>query len=747
LLLDAPPLVRDAAPVHARRALAVLIALSAAAAALPASASAGIATRANDSNVLMLIENGAEVNTMTVTLSGGVYTIADDANMGAGANCNDNTPDPKTVTCPAAAVVTLMANLGPGNDKFTSLVATPTKVLGGTGLDELNGGTGPDELIGGPENDTLNGGAGNDLIVAESVPRDTTTGQNKLDGGSGDDVIEGGAGVDTIDGGADADMIEGGNGPDTVDGGDGADAVSGAEGNDVVRGGPGNDRAGGVGERGSDDIDGGEGDDVLEPGDGANGPNPDDDALAGGSGFDEVNYAGRSVPVVVTIGDGGNDGQGGEHDDVKGDVEAVTGGNADDQLRGSANAEALRGGPGGDVLDGGGGADTTEGGDGNDTVSGGDGADTVMGGAGDDQLNGNVAGGAPAAARWLVGPFAAPRQASLDDGDTLDGGDGNDSLAGGPGADRMSGGSGVDTASYSIAKSSVFVTLDAKADDGEFGEGDSVGIDVENLGGSFRQDTFTGSDATNAMSSAEGQDYIDGAGGPDSMSAGAGLDVIRARDGVADSVDCGGSMDFAIVDKEDTVAGSCERTDSGLVKRPRRGRLLLLQPLRGGEAFGLQGMTRTVPLKDRLGLPPGVKLDATSGAVRLTAATVGGRAQSGDFSKGAFLVKQKRSARGLTELALVGGDLTKCSDARGKPQGTAARTVLRRLFGRAHGRFRTRGRYSTATVRGTTWTVTDRCDGTLTTVQKGTVLVRDRVKHRTVRLKAGQRYLARRGSR
>jgi len=31
------------------------------------------------------------------------------------------------------------------------------------------------------------------------------------------------------------------------------------------------------------------------------------------------------------------------------------------------------------------------------------------------------------------------------------------------------------------------------------------------------------------------------------------------------------------------------------------------------------------------------------------------------------------------------------------------------------GRFRTRGRYSSATVRGTDWTVTDRCDGTLTT--------------------------------
>jgi hypothetical protein len=172
-----------------------------------------------------------------------------------------------------------------------------------------------------------------------------------------------------------------------------------------------------------------------------------------------------------------------------------------------------------------------------------------------------------------------------------------------------------------------------------------------------------------------------------------------------------------------------------------------LRPLRGGEAFGLRGMHRTVPLKDRIGVPFGAKLDATRGAVRLTASAGGGRSQSGDFSQGAFLVKQKRSAGGLTELALTGGDLTKCTTARAQVRGAAARTVLRRLFGRAHGRFRTRGRFSTATVRGTEWTVIDRCDGTLTTVQRGSVTVRDRVKHRTVILKSGQRYLARRGNR
>jgi len=52
---------------------------------------------------------------------------------------------------------------------------------------------------------------------------------------------------------------------------------------------------------------------------------------------------------------------------------------------------------------------------------------------------------------------------------------------------------------------------------------------------------------------------------------------------------------------------------------------------------------------------------------------------------------------GLTDLALSGGDFSVCKAARaaGKPL-SAARSRRRRLFGRAHGRFRSRGRSSSA---------------------------------------------------
>jgi hypothetical protein len=68
--------------------------------------------------------------------------------------------------------------------------------------------------------------------------------------------------------------------------------------------------------------------------------------------------------------------------------------------------------------------------------------------------------------------------------------------------------------------------------------------------------------------------------------------------------------------------------------------------------------------------------------------------------------------------------------------------VLQSLRSNVHGKFRTRGRYSAATVRGTAWTTTDRCDGTLVTVQRGTVSVQDLVRHVTVVVRAGHRYLA-----
>ena len=46
-------------------------------------------------------------------------------------------------------------------------------------------------------------------------------------------------------------------------------------------------------------------------------------------------------------------------------------------------------------------------------------------------------------------------------------------------------------------------------------------------------------------------------------------------------------------------------------------------------------------------------------------------------------------------------------------------------------------------MRGTRWLTEDRCNGTLTRVERGTVTVRDFAKKRNVTVRAGKQYFAR----
>ena len=75
-------------------------------------------------------------------------------------------------------------------------------------------------------------------------------------------------------------------------------------------------------------------------------------------------------------------------------------------------------------------------------------------------------------------------------------------------------------------------------------------------------------------------------------------------------------------------------------------------------------------------------------------------------------------------------------------QGSSLCRLLCSLIKTCTEAFRTVGRFSSATVRGTTWLTDDRCDGTLTRVTKGKVGVRDFVRNRTILLKKGKRYFA-----
>src|SRR4029453_2899150 len=93
----------------------------------------------------------------------------------------------------------------------------------------------------------------------------------------------------------------------------------------------------------------------------------------------------------------------------------------------------------------------------------------------------------------------------------------------------------------------------------------------------------------------------------------------------------------------------------------------------------------------------------------------------------------------VTNLALTEA-LASCRGGGGAAGATKKRK--RHLGGDGKGSFRTNGKYSSATVRGTKWLVQDTCAGTLTRVVRGSVTVRDRVKGKTVVVRAGRRYLA-----
>jgi hypothetical protein len=149
-----------------------------------------------------------------------------------------------------------------------------------------------------------------------------------------------------------------------------------------------------------------------------------------------------------------------------------------------------------------------------------------------------------------------------------------------------------------------------------------------------------------------------------------------------------------------------------------------------------------VALTEARQLPIGSILDTRRGSLTLTSAsTKAGQVFSGIFSAGVFQTLQSRS--GLTTLPLKGSSFRSCTARAGRASAALSRRVIRRMRGNASGRFRTRGRYSAATVRGTIWETIDRCDGTLTKVTRGTVVVRDFRKRRNITVRAGKSYLAR----
>jgi hypothetical protein len=152
-------------------------------------------------------------------------------------------------------------------------------------------------------------------------------------------------------------------------------------------------------------------------------------------------------------------------------------------------------------------------------------------------------------------------------------------------------------------------------------------------------------------------------------------------------------------------------------------------------------------------LPVGARLDTRHGAVQIQTAkarNVHHRRQYARLSGTTFKVVQRAAGNRVVALDLTHGDFESCTRATptASPGHSAARAaaskrrVVRKLFGRGKGRFVTRGRGASATVRGTFWIVEDTCDATIVRVRTGAVDVKDFRTGKTRTLNAGQQYTA-----
>jgi Ca2+-binding RTX toxin-like protein len=324
---------------------------------------------------------------------------------------------------------------------------------------------------------------------------------------------------------------------------------------------------------------------------------------------------------TINLGDGANENDMNTGCTDVGATATINSGSGDDDLRGGSagTSVTINAGGGADNVNGYFGPTIIHGGEGNDGVFGGSGNDQVFGEGGDDRLRGH------------------------EGNDLEDGGTGNDDIGyspginhdSDPGADVTVGGPGTDRLRLSGHNGGMTISIDGQANDGTPGEGDNVGGDIEKIEGTTGNDFFTGSAGPDNFEGDSGNDEIHGAGGNDDLYGGGGddkvfgdagddkvqgangadnvdggpgvdqiygdigscsvfcnfdADMLFARDGERDSVDCGGGADSAVVDQLDVVA-FCASVDRSTVAPP---------PQAGGPAkANLAGSKKTVKVSRR----------------------------------------------------------------------------------------------------------------------------------------------------
>jgi Ca2+-binding RTX toxin-like protein len=223
------------------------------------------------------IDGGAGID--TVSYSGAISGVTVDL--------TDTTPQ-NTVGAGTDTLTNLESLTGSPLGDILKGTSSANTLTGGSGNDTLIGGNGADALIGGDDTDTA------DYSTASTgVEADLATPANNSGDAAGDTY----ATVENLLGSPQGDTLTGDGGVNTLTGGDGNDIFDGGANNDTERGGSGNDSFyQGTAKNGSDDM-------------------------SGGSGTDDVTYDDRPTTAFVTFDNVANDGEAGEGDNARSDIE------------------------------------------------------------------------------------------------------------------------------------------------------------------------------------------------------------------------------------------------------------------------------------------------------------------------------------------------------------------------------------------------------------------------------------------
>lgn len=204
-------------------------------------------------------------------------------------------------------------------------------------------------------------------------------------------------------------------------------------------------------------------------------------------------------------------------------------------------------------------------------------------------------------------------------------------------------------------------------------------------------------------------------------------------------------------------------TDVGQIPDPVTNRSLALRPTTGTARVRPRGTSTALVVREPDLIADGSVFDTERGGLAISVSQAG-RVRTTTLTQGRVTIDQDAGRNPITKVKLVaplpGCKVTTTKKKAGKANAASSLQTFakskkkskkkkrrgrreRRVVARGNGKFRTDGKYGSATVRGTEWQTVDTCRATSVRVFKGAVSVFDRVRGKRRTVRAGQKVIIR----